>query len=73
MEIYPQINISQLLAAATAHHQAGRLPQAEQLYRQILQQQPQQVDALNLMGVIACQQGRLDAACLAHLTQWQTD
>ena len=49
-----------MLATATAHHQAGRLPQAEQLYRQILQQQPQQVDALNLLGVIACQKGRLD-------------
>ncbi|MBW4579432.1 MAG: tetratricopeptide repeat protein [Tildeniella nuda ZEHNDER 1965/U140] len=61
VEIYPaQINISQTLAAATAHHQAGRLPQAEQLYRQILQQQPQQLDALNLLGVIACQKGRLD-------------
>ncbi|WP_181357441.1 tetratricopeptide repeat protein [Stenomitos frigidus] len=61
METYPtQINIPQTLAAATAHHQAGRLSQAEQLYRQILQQQPQQVDALNLLGVIACQNGRLD-------------
>ena len=61
MEIYPtQLNIPQMLATAMAHHQAGRLPQAEQLYRQILQQQPQQVDALNLLGVIACQKGALD-------------
>ncbi|MBD2075219.1 tetratricopeptide repeat protein [Phormidium sp. FACHB-592] len=61
MQSYPsQLNIPETLATATAHHQAGRLPQAEQLYRQILQQQPQQVDALNLLGVIACQKGGLD-------------
>ncbi|XGV94611.1 MAG: tetratricopeptide repeat protein [Leptolyngbya sp. BL-A-14] len=59
-KLYPSNNIPQLLATATVHHQAGRLAQAEQLYRQILQQQPQQVDTLNLMGVIACQQGKLD-------------
>ncbi len=56
----PQQTLADALATATAHHQAGRLPQAEQIYRQILQQQPQQVDALNLLGVIACQKGRLD-------------
>lgn len=61
MQNYPsQLNIPKTLAAATAHHQAGRLPQAEQLYRQVLQQQPQQVDALNLLGVIACQKGGLE-------------
>lgn len=30
------------------------------MYRQILQQQPQQVEALNLLGVLACQKGRLE-------------
>lgn len=57
---FPQFNLSQALATAKAHHQAGQLPQAEQITRQILQQQPQQVEALNLLGVIACQNGRLE-------------
>jgi len=56
----PPFNLAQVLAVATAHHQSGQLAQAEQLYRQILQQQPQQTDALNLLGVIACQRGRLE-------------
>ncbi len=55
---FPPLNISAALATATAHHQAGRLVQAEQLYRQILQQQPQHVEALNLLGVVACQNGK---------------
>lgn len=54
------INTAEMLKVAIAHHQAGRLPQAEQLYRQILQQQPQNVDALALLGVVACQQDKLD-------------
>mgnify|MGYP001788244016 CR=1 FL=1 len=45
---------------AIAHHQAGNVAAAEQLYRQILQQQPQNVDALSMMGVICCQRGNLE-------------
>ncbi len=56
----PAINPSEVLPVAIAHHQAGRLAQAEQLYRQILQVQPQHADALSLLGVIACQQERLE-------------
>jgi tetratricopeptide (TPR) repeat protein len=55
-----QLNIPEALAIATAHHQAGRLAQAEQIYRQVLQQNPQQAEALNLLGVIACQHGKLE-------------
>lgn len=53
-------SVTELLKAAIAQHQAGHLPQAEQLYRQILQQQPQNVDALSMLGVVACQQNQLE-------------
>jgi protein O-GlcNAc transferase len=47
---------------ALRHHQAGRLPEAEQLYRQILARQPGHVDAMHYLGVIAHQAGRNDIA-----------
>ncbi len=43
-------------------HQAGRLAEAEVLYRQILRTQPQHADALHLLGVIAHQRGEHEAA-----------
>jgi tetratricopeptide (TPR) repeat protein len=46
------------LRAAIAAHQQGKLPQAEQLYREILQNEPNHPDALHLLGVIAHQAGR---------------
>jgi len=49
--------IAQALAIALEHHQAGRLPLAEQVYRQILSVEPQQADALHLLGVLAQQRG----------------
>lgn len=52
--------IQQILQTALAHHQSGQLAEAEALYRQVLQQQPQQVDALGLLGVLCCQRGDLD-------------
>jgi protein O-GlcNAc transferase len=38
-------------------HQAGRLNEAEALYRQILQADPEQPDALHLLGVLVAQSG----------------
>src|ERR1700722_13418068 len=54
------MSVAQAIETAVQHHQAGNLPQAEQLYRQILQADPQNADALHLLGVIACQVGRSD-------------
>jgi predicted O-linked N-acetylglucosamine transferase (SPINDLY family) len=47
---------------AVAHHQAGRLKEAEALYRQILAASPQHFEAKHLLGVVALQTGRLDDA-----------
>jgi predicted O-linked N-acetylglucosamine transferase (SPINDLY family) len=47
-----------LLQQALAHHQAGRLPEAEALYREILQASPDHPDALHLMGALAYQVGQ---------------
>ena len=56
------VTISKALAIATEHHQAGRLQTAEQIYRQILQADPNQVDAIHLLGVMASQLGRHEVA-----------
>jgi predicted O-linked N-acetylglucosamine transferase (SPINDLY family) len=55
-------SIPQTLEVALSHYRAGRLEQAEQLYRQILDVDPSHVDALNLLGVIAGQTERVDQA-----------
>ncbi len=50
------------LAEAVEHHQAGRLSQATELYRALLDEEPRHVDALNLLGVLALQRGDVDTA-----------
>jgi predicted O-linked N-acetylglucosamine transferase (SPINDLY family) len=45
--------ISEALAIAFTHHQAGRLSAAEQIYRQILAIEPEQADALGALGILA--------------------
>jgi protein O-GlcNAc transferase len=51
-------SIPEILAAAVRYHQSGKWNEANQLYRQILQQNPDHPDALHLIGVIASQQGK---------------
>ncbi len=54
--------VAQTLDIAVRHHQAGNLQQAEQGYRQILQVDPNNVNALHLLGLIALHVGKLDSA-----------
>jgi len=56
------VDVSTLLRTALQHHQAGRLSQAEVLYRQILETAPNNPDALHLSGLIAHQAGTFDIA-----------
>ena len=52
----------QELKGALAHHQAGRLEEAETGCRQVLQSDPDNPAALHLLGLIACQTGSPGAA-----------
>ncbi|HEY8023051.1 MAG TPA: tetratricopeptide repeat protein [Burkholderiaceae bacterium] len=53
------------LQQAVEHHRAGRLHEAEQLYRAILQKNPAESDANHNLGLIAVHVGRHDVA-LGH-------
>jgi predicted O-linked N-acetylglucosamine transferase (SPINDLY family) len=53
-----QTALNEAVQAALQHHQAGRFQQAAEIYRQILQIQPDHADALHLLGVIAHQGGQ---------------
>lgn len=56
------LSVADALEKAVAHHRAGRLQQAEQLYRAILQVQPQHPDANHNLGVLAVAVGQPEAA-----------
>jgi tetratricopeptide (TPR) repeat protein len=51
-----------LLASALTHHQAGRLHDAEALYRQILSIDPRHADSIHLLGMLAFQRGNFETA-----------
>ncbi len=50
------------LAVAAEHHKNGKLEEARQLYRQVLRENPNNVDALRLLGTIDASHLRFDEA-----------
>ncbi|MEG4114041.1 MULTISPECIES: tetratricopeptide repeat protein [unclassified Microcoleus] len=57
-----KLGAEESLKIAWEHHQAGRLLEAEKLYRQILEAQPQSANVLCLLGIVARQQGKIAEA-----------
>lgn len=53
------------ITIAVQHYQKGELSQAEQICFSILEQQPNQVEALQLLGIIACKTGLVEEG-IAH-------
>jgi Flp pilus assembly protein TadD len=63
------MTVSQALQLAQQHHQAGRLSEAEALFRQILSIAPRHAPALHHLGLIAFQVGKFAPAieCLQEV------
>ncbi|REK11192.1 MAG: tetratricopeptide repeat protein [Planctomycetota bacterium] len=55
-------SIGDVYQAAVQAHQAGRLADAERLYRQVLAAEPQHAYALDMLGLLALQAGHADVA-----------
>jgi tetratricopeptide (TPR) repeat protein len=56
------LTIEQAMQIAMAQHQAGRLAQAESIYRQIISANPNHAMAINLLAILANQIGRFDVS-----------
>lgn len=56
------VKLQQRLQEGIAHHRAGRLGEAARIYRTVLAAAPGSFDALHLSGLVAYQEGRIDAA-----------
>ena len=60
--------LMQLFNQASALHQAGRLDEAEALYKRVIEKDKRQFGAYNLLGVLSAQRGDLKAA-IRYATQ----
>ncbi len=56
------MNFQEKLKSGVVHHRAGRLAQAEKIYRQVLSNRPDQAEALHLLGILSVQTEKLDEA-----------
>ena len=57
-----ELAVQQVLEQGVAAHKAGKLQDAEQLYRAILKVQPSHADANHNLGVLAVAVGKADVA-----------
>lgn len=62
MQVHKAVDSKRDLRIGLAHQRAGRLSQAETIYRRILQDQPKNTDALHLLATLALQSGKPEAA-----------
>lgn len=60
--VMTEISIDEAIRVARDLHQAGRRAEAEKIYHQILEQQPDHSEALHLLGMLAGQKGQLETA-----------
>ena len=51
------MSIDDAFAQAVEHHRAGRLDEAEVLYRRVLDEEPDDPDSLQLLGSLFLQRG----------------
>ncbi len=58
----PSRGTQELLGKALEFHRAGRLAEAEAIYRQLLAADARHADSLHLLGMIENQRGRTDIA-----------
>lgn len=63
------VDVNSLINKALQFHQAGNLPDAEKLYLKILEESPNNGNALNLMGFLKIQNNQFDDAieCLSKV------
>jgi len=54
------VSAEESLKIAMQHHQAGRLAEAEAMYRQVLSENPDYAPALHMLGVLVSQRGQRD-------------
>src|SRR3954468_4113524 len=58
----PEVTLQQAFELAIAHHQAGQLPEADSILRQILAVQPGHAPTMHLLGVTCAQSGNYSEA-----------
>lgn len=56
------LNLQQAIDLAVQYHKAGKLPEAEVIYQQVLTAAPDHHVALHMLGLMASQQGKNDQA-----------